>query len=119
MIRGTKGAALASKIDLERSPLPVDPTWDPERHPYPSYGFRRPVTAQQIEAMAEAEFERLTTGGWRNGPCPDCNVAMADNGACFCTDGRSADAMAAIAAAAADARDEEARQAVLRMCGLA
>lgn len=44
------------------------------------------ITARQIEAWGEAEFEARTWNGWGRTVCGMCNTAMSDNGACLCPD---------------------------------
>lgn len=70
----TMGAIRAGRIEAQYRPLPVDPTWDPDRDRFPSYGHRRPVRADDIERMGEAEYERRTSNGQKT-ICPLCNVA--------------------------------------------
>jgi hypothetical protein len=42
------------------------------------------ITARQIEAWGEAEYEARTWNGWGRTVCHTCQTAMSDNGACMC-----------------------------------
>jgi hypothetical protein len=84
MRHGTKGAALAAKIDAASVVLPVDPAWDRNAASgVPNVGYRAPMTARDIERFAEAEYERMTARSWHNDVCGTCHEVLTNVGDCY------------------------------------
>lgn len=84
MTGGTIGSRLIGRIEGDRDMyVPAGPDGD-FMGECRAHGIRRHVSAKQIEAFAEAEYEARTWNGWGRQVCPSCLTAMSDSGACLC-----------------------------------
>lgn len=93
----TTGSRLAGRLDAQR-PEPYRPV-TVDGHEFMgvchAHGVRPRITAQMIDAWGEAEWSRLTDGGWQGEPCATCGQRVARNGACACGAASRADRLRA------------------------